>query len=65
MKKAVSQMIDAVMNRYNRIDGLVNNAGTNDKVGLQSGSVKDFEQSLRINLVQYFTMAHYALPHLL
>ncbi|MDQ2753587.1 MAG: SDR family oxidoreductase [Bacteroidota bacterium] len=64
-EESCSQLINTVINQYNRIDGLVNNAGTNDKIGLQTGSVKAFEQSLRINLVQYFAMAHYALPHLI
>ncbi len=64
-EESCRHLIDAVIKQYNRIDGLVNNAGTNDKIGLQTGSVKGFEQSLRTNLVQYFTMAHYALPYLI
>lgn len=59
------QAIDTVIKQHNRIDGLVNNAGTNDNVSIESGSVQGFEQSLRINLVHYFTMTHYALPHLI
>ena len=58
------QLIEIVVQKYGRIDGLVNNAGTNDGVSLESGSPQAFEQSLRINLVHYFSLAHYALPHL-
>lgn len=49
--------------RLGRIDGLVNNAGVNDRVGLDAGSAL-FEASLRRNLVHYYTMAHLCLPHL-
>ncbi len=49
--------------RFGRIDGLVNNAGVNDGVGLEAG-VAAFEESLRRNLTHCYTMAHYCLPHL-
>jgi L-fucose dehydrogenase len=44
--------------------GLVNNAGANDGVGLESGSPEKFLESLQQNLVHYYAMAHYALPML-
>lgn len=47
-----------------RIDGLVNNAGVNDGVGLESGNYEAFLASLHKNLVHYYLMAHYALPAL-
>jgi len=47
-----------------RIDGLVNNAGVNDGVGLEHGSYDAFMQSLHKNVVHYYLMAHYALPFL-
>ncbi len=46
------------------IDALVNNAGVNDRVGLEHGSPDEYVASLRKNLLHYFNMAHYALPHL-
>jgi NAD(P)-dependent dehydrogenase (short-subunit alcohol dehydrogenase family) len=42
----------------------VNNAGRNDKVGLEHGSPNEYVASLQRNLVHYYCMAHYALPHL-
>jgi L-fucose dehydrogenase len=42
----------------------VNNAGINDKIGLESGSPEDYVASLKRNLLHYYNMAHYALPHL-
>lgn len=47
-----------------RIDGLINNAGVNDGVGLESGNYKAFMDSLHKNLVHYYLLAHYALPYL-
>jgi L-fucose dehydrogenase len=51
-----------VAERYGRLDGLVNNAGVNDGVGLEQGNPERFEGSLRRNLLHYYAMAHYALP---
>jgi L-fucose dehydrogenase len=46
------------------LDVLVNNAGINDKVGLEHGNPEEFIHSLERNLFHYYNMAHYALPHL-
>lgn len=59
-KEAVQQVID----RFGRIDGLVNNAGVNDGVGLEHGSYEAFIASLHKNVVHYYLMAHHALPEL-
>ncbi|HWZ03108.1 MAG TPA: SDR family oxidoreductase [Mucilaginibacter sp.] len=59
-EKAVQQVIE----KYGRIDGLVNNAGVNDGVGLESGNYERFIASLHKNVVHYYLMAHYALPEL-
>lgn len=56
--------VDAVLEKYGRIDGLVNNAGVNDGVNLENGSYEAFMASLHKNLVHYYLMAHYALPAL-
>ncbi|MGQ6139401.1 SDR family oxidoreductase [Serratia sp. IR-2025] len=52
-RRAVSQTLAAV----GRIDGLVNNAGVNDGVGLEAGR-EAFVGSLEKNLVHYYLMAH-------
>ncbi|OCX50288.1 short-chain dehydrogenase [Mucilaginibacter sp. PPCGB 2223] len=59
-KKAV----EAVVAQFGRIDGLVNNAGVNDGVGLENGTYEAFMKSLHKNVVHYYLMAHYALPEL-
>ena len=50
--------------KFGRIDALVNNAGVNDKVGLEHGSPEQYVSSLEKNLLHYYNMAHYCLPHL-
>jgi L-fucose dehydrogenase len=57
--------IDKVMEEFGRIDGLVNNAGKNDGVGLENGNYNDFMSSMHRNLVHYYLMAKYALPALI
>jgi L-fucose dehydrogenase len=58
-RKAVS----AIGEIYGRIDGVVNNAGVNDSVGLDAGPA-EFRRSLDRNLVHYYTVVHHALPWL-
>lgn len=56
--------IKTVMDRCGRIDGLVNNAGVNDGIGLENGNYKDFMASLHKSLIHYYLLAHHALPAL-
>lgn len=57
--------IDAVTGKFGKIDGLVNNAGVNDGVGLENGNYEAFMSSLHKNLVHYYLLAHFALPELI
>jgi len=56
--------VDEILRKYERIDGIVNNAGINDGVGLESGNYEKFMESIHSNLVHYYLMVHYALPSL-
>ena len=56
--------IKTVIGQCGRIDGLVNNAGVNDGVGLEAGNYEAFMASLHKNVVHYYLLAHYALPEL-
>ena len=57
-------VIKQIVAEFGRIDGLVNNAGVNDGVGLENGNYNSFIESLHKNLVHYYLMAHHALPEL-
>lgn len=61
---ACERAVGEVLSYYGRIDGLVNNAGLNDGVGLEHGGYDAFIQSLHHSLVHYYLMAHHALPAL-
>ena len=58
------EAIAEVERQFGGIYAPVNNAGVNDGVGLESGSVERFQESLRKNLIHYYALAHYALPAL-
>jgi L-fucose dehydrogenase len=55
-------IVEQAVASFDHIDALVNNAGVNDKVGLEQGSPQEFISSLERNLLHYYNMAHYALP---
>lgn len=59
-----SETVEHVLRRFSRLDALVNNVGANDNVGLEHGTPEKFVASLKMNLVHYYAMAHYALPAL-
>jgi L-fucose dehydrogenase len=56
--------VEETTRTFGRIDALVNNAGVNDGVGLEHGTPEKFVASLQLNLLHYYNMTHYALPHL-
>lgn len=58
------QAVSAVVKQWGGIYGLVNNAGVNDGVSLETGTFPDFVNSLHRNLSHYFLMAHHVLPEL-
>jgi NAD(P)-dependent dehydrogenase (short-subunit alcohol dehydrogenase family) len=62
--KASEAAVQTVLKQFGRIDGLVNNAGVNDGVGLENGNYDAFIASLHKNLVHYYLLAHFALPAL-
>jgi NAD(P)-dependent dehydrogenase (short-subunit alcohol dehydrogenase family) len=57
--------IETLAKKHGNIDGLVNNAGINDAVGLEKGNFDLFRQSLDKNLLHYYTITQSALPYLI
>jgi len=62
--QASEMAVKAVLEQYGRIDGVVNNAGANDGVGLENGDYEGFMASLHKNMVHYYLIVHHALPAL-
>lgn len=56
--------VEYTLEKYGRIDGIVNNAGVNDGVGLENGNPESFIASVNFNLGHYYYLAHFALPAL-
>lgn len=63
--EACEKAVQTAISKFGRIDGLVNNAGLNDGVGLEHGNYEGFVESLHRNLIHYYLMAHHALPELI
>lgn len=61
---ACERAVRETLHAFGKIDGLVNNAGHNDGVGLATGSYEGFVASLHKNLIHYYLMAHHALDAL-
>ncbi len=58
------RVVHDIAKYFGKIDGLVNNAGVNDGVGLENGDYEKFMKSLHANLTHYYLMAQACLPYL-
>ncbi len=58
------ESIKETVRRYGKLEILINNAGKNDRCDLDDTSPEEFRKSLDRNLVHYYSMSHYAWPHL-
>ena len=61
--KEIENSIQTIIEKYKRIDCVINNVGVNDGVGLEA-SYDAFINSLKLNLVSYFLVVKHALPYL-
>jgi L-fucose dehydrogenase len=57
--------VDQVLMQFGKIDGVVNNAGVNDGVGLENGDYEGFVKSLQSNVIHYYLVVQAALPELI
>ena len=55
--------VEETLKVLGKIDGVVNNAGVNDGVGLEAGP-EGFKASIHLNLLHYYNLVHFALPEL-
>lgn len=62
--ESCQMVVEQTFATYQRLDGLVNNAGANDSIGLEKGSPEAYLASLQKNLHHYYYLAHYAVPAL-
>lgn len=60
---ACRHTVQTTLERFGQIDIVINNAGVNDEVGLENGP-EEFVRSLERNLVHFYSVIHFALPHL-
>lgn len=65
MPEPAKKVVEETVRQFGRIDGLVNNAGANDGVGLENGDYDRFLKSLHTNMIHYYLLAHFTLPHLI
>ncbi|KIQ18522.1 short-chain dehydrogenase [Flavobacterium sp. MEB061] len=59
----VENAVKKIIEKYGRIDAVINNVGVNDGAGLDA-TYEQFMDSLKLNLVSYFLLVKYALPYL-
>ena len=61
----IYRVIDWTVDKYGRLDCLINNAGTHPPhKSIDEFSVDEFRDLLNLNLVSYFAACKYALPHI-
>ena len=61
--KSCTQAVEQTVSWFGGLDVLVNNAGFNDGLGLET-SPEDFMTSVQNNLLHVYAMTHYALPQI-
>ncbi len=62
--EACQRAMEEIISKFNHLDGLVNNAGFNDGIGLEKGTPEKFITSMTNNAGHYYYLAHFALPYL-
>jgi L-fucose dehydrogenase len=58
------RVVQTVIQKYGRIDGLVNSAGVNSRAGSGTIHSDNFLDSVQKSLGQYYLITHFAVPYL-
>jgi NAD(P)-dependent dehydrogenase (short-subunit alcohol dehydrogenase family) len=61
---AVNAAKDAIINRYGRVDILINNAGINIRKPLTEYTLEEWHQVMNANLTSVYLMCHAIIPHM-
>jgi NAD(P)-dependent dehydrogenase (short-subunit alcohol dehydrogenase family) len=59
----VRRSLEATLDRYGRLDVVVNNAGVNRRVGLEATTDDDWQMTFDVNVRGAFLYARHAIPH--
>ncbi|MDD7044587.1 MAG: SDR family oxidoreductase [Anaerococcus sp.] len=60
----IAPIVKEVVDKYGKINGIVNNAGRNDNLSLEDTSWEDFEKSIHSNLTHYYELVHQSVKYL-
>ncbi|HLS54072.1 MAG TPA: SDR family oxidoreductase, partial [Tissierellaceae bacterium] len=62
--QSIEGIVKDVVDKYGKINGIVNNAGRNDNLSLEETSWQEFEASIHSNLTHYYELVHQAVSYL-
>ena len=62
--KTIDSWVENTLNKYGKIDGLVNNAGILKIISFDEGEIEDLNELWQVNLVAPFYLTKLCLPHI-
>lgn len=62
--KSIESLVEKVVEKFGQIDILVNNAGVFGEGTVETTTVEDIENQVRVNIEGLIKMTHFVLPHL-
>ena len=62
--KTIDSWVENTVNKYGKIDGLVNNAGILKIISFDEGEIEDLNELWQVNLVAPFYLTKLCLPHI-